>query len=430
MRSNSTCLGRCLALAVLVGAAGCGDDNSQGGDDLSMKPDLSMVVDASKTVDMASPDLTTVDLTQVDQSSTDLAGADLTPPPPFVEPPVKYPTGMQPYAVATRDLNGDGLRDLVVSNSNGFMDSTVSVLINSGNSFMAAVSYPAGIGPTSLAIGNFNNDLHPDIAVADDGAGVDVLINNGDGTFGAATSFAAGAEPNGLATADFDRDGNADLVTANLMGDNASVLKGDGMGGFVKVGDFDVGGVGTGPIYVTVGDFNGDGYADFVTCNLMTNTIAVVLNKANNTISFNPATTLATGATPISATLADLDGDGKLDIAVANLTAGSISVFQGMAAGAFAPGVLVTTQILHPAAITTSDFDRDGSLDLVISGDNYIEVRFGDGKLGFSRAISAYAGTGPTAITAADFNGDNKPDVAVADNGANNSVNILINNMP
>ena len=89
-----------------------------------------------------------------------------------------YPAGNGPASVAVGDFNGDGIADLAVANLNG---GTVSVLLGNGNgTFQAALTYPAGAGPNSVAVGDFNGDGKADLAVADQGGGVSVLAGSGD----------------------------------------------------------------------------------------------------------------------------------------------------------------------------------------------------------------------------------------------------------
>ena len=185
---------------------------------------------------------------------------------------LNYPAGSGPRFVAVGDFDGDGKADLAVADQNG----EVSVLLRNGNgSFQAAVGYPVGSVSTSVAVGDFNGDGKADLAVAD-GAGdtVNVLLGNGDGTFQSAIFSDAGSGPYSVTVGDFNGDGMADLAVANLNSNNVSVLLGNGDGTFqagrgggggeVWGGGGGWGGavnygVGSVPLSVAVGDFNGDG---------------------------------------------------------------------------------------------------------------------------------------------------------------------------
>jgi hypothetical protein len=128
--------------------------------------------------------------------------------------------------VAVGDFNGDGKPDLAVANSSS---NNVGVLLGNGDgTFQAAVHYAVGSGPRSVAVGDFNGDGKPDLAVANSdfisGIGsISVLLGNGDGTFQAAVNYAAGSRPASVAVGDFNGDGRPDLAVANL-GNNVTIL--------------------------------------------------------------------------------------------------------------------------------------------------------------------------------------------------------------
>ena len=111
-------------------------------------------------------------------------------------PPVNYAAGTHPLSVAVGDFNGDGKPDLAVANQRS---NTVSVLLGNGDgTFQAAVNYGADRNPNSVAVGDFNGDGKPDLAVANlNSDTVSVLLGKGDGTFHAAVIYGAGAEPYG-----------------------------------------------------------------------------------------------------------------------------------------------------------------------------------------------------------------------------------------
>jgi hypothetical protein len=128
--------------------------------------------------------------------------------------------------VAVGDFNGDGVPDLAVANGGS---RTVSVLLGRGDgSFAAATNYAAGNYPASVAVGDFNGDGVPDLAVANFGNNtVSVLLGRGDGSFAAAIHYAAGSSPYSVAVGDFNGDGWPDLATANQNSNNVSILLND-----------------------------------------------------------------------------------------------------------------------------------------------------------------------------------------------------------
>ncbi|MBI3422191.1 MAG: VCBS repeat-containing protein [Acidobacteria bacterium] len=194
--------------------------------------------------------------------------------------PVFYATGLNAGSVAVGDVNGDGKRDLVVTNHNS---SNVSVLLGNGNgTFQTAVNFNPNGQPLAVTLGDVNGDGKPDLLVANDNQDqVAVLLNTytaptfNTSSFGAATSFNAGDHPLAIDTGDFDSDGKLDVVTANLSASNVTVLLGNGMGGFGTAKPF---AVAAAPRWVAARDFNGDGKLDLVTPTDADN-VSVLLNN-------------------------------------------------------------------------------------------------------------------------------------------------------
>ncbi len=194
-----------------------------------------------------------------------------------------YSTGTEPRAVAVADFNGDGLPDLAVAN---YGSNTVSVLLNTssengGITFANAVNYSTGgVGPRSLAVGDFNGET-PDLVVGNYSSGtVGILLNNGNGTFAAAATYSSGGtDPRGVAVADFNDDGYPDVVVANNGSNTIAVLLNNGNGTFAAATAFSTGS-GSGPFGVTVGDFTGDGMPDVAVTNASSNAVAVLLNAS------------------------------------------------------------------------------------------------------------------------------------------------------
>lgn len=150
--------------------------------------------------------------------------------------------GREPFSITSTDLNGDGRADLIAANhSVTSTGGSVSVCLGSQDStFQPTRYFPAGQGTVFVAVGDFNLDGIPDLAVADSGGpstgGVAILLGNGDGTFQRPAFYSAGLHPAAIAVADFNRDGNPDLAVVNSGSyphdGTVSILIGDGKGGF------------------------------------------------------------------------------------------------------------------------------------------------------------------------------------------------------
>jgi hypothetical protein len=139
---------------------------------------------------------------------------------------VNYAVGPNATSVVVGDFNGDGTPDLAVAN---LSSNDVSVLLGNGDgTFLAAVNYAVGAHPDSVAAADFNGDGNPDLATANAlGRNLSVLLGNGDGTFQAAVNYAVGtasSNPRSIAVGDFNSDGKPDLAVANYKDNNVSVL--------------------------------------------------------------------------------------------------------------------------------------------------------------------------------------------------------------
>lgn len=241
---------------------------------------------------------------------------------------VNYRVGLQPLSVTAADLDGDGDQDLAVANSALFGGtSNVSVMRNTGNGeFDDAVSYQAGTTPTCVRAADLDGDSHNDLVVTNGlSNNISILWNDKDGTFVGGSNHGVGGSPNFVAVADIDCDGDLDLAVANwaLFG---------GTGGITLLRNLDnrtFGGrqdfkVGVPTTCVILADLHGDGDVDMVSTNFESNDVSVFLNQGCG--EFVAPTHYAVGSGPLNVTAADLDGDRILDLAVANQTSSAVSV--------------------------------------------------------------------------------------------------------
>ncbi len=357
---------------------------------------------------------------------------------PLFSPQTKYGAASKngPSGIAVGDFNGDGKADLAVVN---FGDWNVYVLLGNGDgTFQAArsVYFASGGGfPWSIAAGDFNRDGKLDLAVSNYGDNsLSVLLGNGDGTFQAPLTSPVGTNPAQVTVGDFNGDGKLDLAVSSVANNTVAVLLGNGDGTFLPPL---IAPVGANPWYFAVGDFNGDGILDLAVsdygcpldCNSSpSSTVTVLLGNGNGT--FRPAPSLTVGNGPAGVEVGDFNGDGKLDLAVANLNDNTLSVLLGNGDGTFqAPQTFASAGMTHPYFVAVGDFNRDGKPDLVVSNHLFatVSVLLSNGDGTFQPAQNFAVDNDPVYVAVSDFNGDSAPDLAVANLHTLN-ISVLLNN--
>jgi hypothetical protein len=349
-----------------------------------------------------------------------------------------FGTGTNPASVAVSDFNGDGKPDLVVANSAvSGGTANVSVLLGKGDgTFQSAVNYRTESGSSCVAVGDFNRDALPDLAVANAGStNVSVLLGKGDGSFQTATNYGATDTSQFVIVGDFDRNGMADLALVNRVSSKVSVLLGRGDGAFLTAISYDVG---TDPLAVAVGNFDGNLNPDLAVVNsaLFDNlpSISVLLGNGNGT--FKAAVNQNVGSSPRSLAVGDFNTDGKLDLAVAEYgsfvnnqyTNSAVSVLLGNGNGSFhSPVKYVAGE--GPLAVVADDFNGDGRLDLAVANNRSrnVSILWGKGDGTFDAPVNFDAGVNPRALAVGDFNSDGQLDLAVVNDGG---VSVLLNTCP
>lgn len=395
----------------------------------------------------------------------------------------EFSTGPCPWSIAIGDLNADGRLDVVTAD---VCNSSVSVLLGNGNgSFADRVSHPGGLWARFVVLGDANGDAHLDILVSNEaGSDVVAMLGDGRGGFPAGDSYSVGTGPYRAVAGDWNDDGRKDLVVSNAFSPTISVALNRGDGTLVPgqsltleafpdrfaVGDWNQdgktdlavtftqgpnlfatcfgrgdGSFTLGALYpgtptfasIETGDVTGDGLTDLIISNNPDPALLVMLGETGGAFRRGSPVALAGAASGLD--LGDLNGDGKLDMAVALsdrdfASPHEIEILIGDGSGAFVPGASVVGTPhynLSPPALV--DLDRDGALDLAFAEENpysiivggaggrvagnALRIAKGRGDGTFGPPASVPGSASPGNLIPLDANGDGRTDLALEHEG-------------
>jgi len=332
-----------------------------------------------------------------------------------------FTTGQEPTGVALADLNGDGALDAAVAERN---NDAVSVFLGDGEGgFTLRARHSVGTFPSAVAAGDLDGDGLVDIVVSNDLSGdVSVLLSDGAGGLAPARSYVAEGQPATLALADLDGDGTTDVVTANVVGVDGSVAVLNNRGGGVLHAVEDIN-ASVGPAGLSIGDLDDDALPDLVVTN--EGGIVLVLT-ATASGGFELAQSINVGGQPRRATLTDIDGDHRLDVAIIDNSADRIVLMKGNGDGSF--GAMDDLSAAGgPTAIASGDFNDDGKRDLaatLFGPPGEVSVFLGNGNGTFGNPCYTAVGEAPVEIVARNIdalNGqptDRKDDLVVVNEGS------------
>jgi hypothetical protein len=366
-----------------------------------------------------------------------------------------YVLAAQGSEIQYGDVDGDGIKDLVVS---GYSTNLTSVLLGNGDgTFKAVLTLIAdgAVGSTnSVRLADLNRDGTLDIVTKDNGGNSFVFLGNGTpqpATFGYSTG--TGSTPVDVKLLDANRDGKLDIIAVDSSRGTVSVQIGNGDGTFKSIVTYKVG---VSPSSLSFTDTNGDGIDDLVVANQGGDNVSVLLGNGDGSFKiqservllpgvgklphwFDPVTfgngTFQTALTVQglsggqSATLYDLNRDGKLDIVGTAGTGVSTYFFvqQGNGDGSFGAAITLFATPWQGDTPIVADFDRDGIDDIAVSVLGGVQVFKGNGDLSFKAPFLISFGSSADRIFAKDFNSDGVLDIGFG-SAFFNTVNIALGN--
>ncbi|MCC6621701.1 MAG: VCBS repeat-containing protein [Deltaproteobacteria bacterium] len=338
------------------------------------------------------------------------------------DPQVTYPAIADVAGIEAGDFDEDGHPDLIATNYNAY---AASVYLNQGDgTFAPHVTYPIGLSSGAVVVGDLDGDDHLDFIATNAGAAsMTRYLGVGDGTFTSALTLSTGPSPAGPALADLDHDGVLDLVLPLWYGGIETYL-GVGDGTFTHTSS---GSSAYGAANLEAADLDGDGHLDVVSQAYSDGTVGVHLGDGTGAFASPLAYTV--GGNPEGLALGDVDEDGAIDIVVANEyglpQARDVSLLVNEGDGTFAaPAGYTTAQAPeHAYCAELADMNGDGRLDLLgcnlsgASGSVSVVWNVGGGRFAQTAEHAVGADVGQGRALAGDFDEDGQPDLAVPSSG-------------
>lgn len=340
-----------------------------------------------------------------------------------------FRVGDGPEQVVAVDFDGDGHLDLATVNNRS---SDFTIIFGDGDgAFSEPISYPLGGRlPTVLKAADFDGDSAPDL-VAVTATAFSVLMYEGDREFSEATVYPVD-RIRALAVGDFNSDGVVDLGLAKSR--DILVMVNDGEGHFDLLVPFP--GMPGAPGYLASGDYDNDGKVDIAMVFAIPNQAQVLWNGDASALSVESDTIQPlvgcqrpeNGCRPHSGNVADIDGDGDMDVVGCNTHPGSFSILLNDGQGEMEIQSAYTFGKEHPQSVALADVDGDTDIDAVtcdnLDHDLWVHLNKGDGS--FSPPTKTPVGNGPINVKLADLDNDGDVDAVTANEGVNR-ISVVLN---
>jgi len=335
-------------------------------------------------------------------------------------------------ALVVADLDSDGDLDLAVTND-AVGNSNVTLFFQEPAGVFSTrqvlVQVPGSI-PFDVATGELTGDSLVDVVVANFGSANNLAIfpQISPGVFSdkPISLVVPEASPAAVSVADLDGDGDLDLVSANFGGDTVRIFYQEGPGAFV-LRDPPLGGAGVtvGPESSAVGDLDGNGLVDIVVGNSLGDDLTVFYQTAPDVFETQRLGSRNLTNSPLDVKLADVDGDGRLDIVSANRDGNDLTIFFQEDARVYLPLRVGSAAVsLGPDTLDIADLDRDGDLDLVVANEDgsTLAIFFQTAPRSFDPRLLELPLFDPRAVGVGDLDGDGAVDIVSASTRADGTL--------
>lgn len=327
----------------------------------------------------------------------------------------EFPVGPFPYSATYADINGDGKTDFIVAVGGGVVAPAEGIGLLFGNgdgTLQSADSYDVGHQVTSVALGDVNGDGIPDIAVGVSDATPRILLGKADGTFTVTPDTSQPTStlnsPSNSLIGDFNGDGKLDLFTSHYQ---AYLQLGNGDGTFAA--PTIVAAAGTNLENAFAADFNKDGLTDvafsaYQSVGFLTTLPGLQFQSSTTFWSYSPGNIV----------FGDVNHDGKLDAVTMARGGGNVAVMLGNGDGTFSLAHTYSIAYAESVSLALADLDGDGNLDIVLPtnpGINQVQLLFGNGDGTFQNPVSYPTPHSVVTVAVGDLNQDGKPDLILSD---------------
>ncbi|GAB3712385.1 hypothetical protein GCM10027592_50790 [Spirosoma flavus] len=342
---------------------------------------------------------------------------------------LSYNTVNSVNGIAVGDLNGDRRPDIAITS----LYNVRLLLANANNTYAPAIELPLSANLSDIGIMDVNGDGNNDLLVVKNNGTTTngellTMLGAGNGTFANPTSVAVGRDPARLFIADVNRDTRLDVLVLNSSNASTSVFLGTGSG----LGTPATQGSGSGTVDMLVTDLNRDGAVELVTLSQSNGAIYEYYGNGDGT--FGGSVTRTVGASPGRIAAGDLNNDGRTDMVVTLPNSGEIRILQNNGNVGNSPSgaaiMVGTNQFVGgtPYGVEIVDLNGDGRLDIAVTqaANNAVKILYNTGTMSFTNTLTVSTGVNPTVLKASQLAGDARPDLVVG-NAIDRTLSIINN---